>query len=238
MTADLVLGDDSDLATPSVAAALAVLAGIAASDAACCARLGRRPRGQDHATATTLLRTVCRTARRWRRTSPGCSLRRTSRTTGWRSSTGPKPADWSGAPAASSTSLATRWTDSDLSSVDGAARSQHPYSIPTTLRHGMDPDRQQNAKEQVRPHVMGLGGSARTGDLEHPDLRRHQPDPTSGDRQTLAGLGIPGFRRSEVDEPGVPGSPLVHAACTVASRGDDAGARARGLEDPRLHGTR
>ena len=58
MTAELVLGDDSDLATPSVAAALAVLAGIAASDAACCARLGRRPRGQDHATATTLLRTV------------------------------------------------------------------------------------------------------------------------------------------------------------------------------------
>lgn len=32
----------------SVSAALAVLAGIAASDAACCAALGRRPRGRDH----------------------------------------------------------------------------------------------------------------------------------------------------------------------------------------------
>jgi len=58
MTADLVLGDDSDMATPGVAAAIAVLAGIAASDAACCARLGRLSRGQDHATATTLWRTV------------------------------------------------------------------------------------------------------------------------------------------------------------------------------------
>ncbi len=58
MTADLVLDDDTTTATPGVAAALAVLAGIAASDAACCARLGNRPRGQDHTTATTLLRTV------------------------------------------------------------------------------------------------------------------------------------------------------------------------------------
>jgi hypothetical protein len=58
MTADLVLGDDTDTGTLGVAAALAVLAGIAASDAACCARLGKRPRGQDHTTATTLLRTV------------------------------------------------------------------------------------------------------------------------------------------------------------------------------------
>jgi hypothetical protein len=58
MTADLVLDDDTNTATPGVAAALAVLAGIAASDAACCARLGNRPRGQDHAAAATLLRTV------------------------------------------------------------------------------------------------------------------------------------------------------------------------------------
>lgn len=36
-------------------AALAVLAGIAASDAACCAVLGRRARGQDHQQATELL---------------------------------------------------------------------------------------------------------------------------------------------------------------------------------------
>lgn len=50
--------DDSDDATPSVAASLAVLAGIAASDAACCARLGIRARGQSHSEAVELLRTV------------------------------------------------------------------------------------------------------------------------------------------------------------------------------------
>lgn len=42
----------------NVSAALAVLAGIAASDAACCAALGRRSRGQDHKQAVTLLATV------------------------------------------------------------------------------------------------------------------------------------------------------------------------------------
>jgi hypothetical protein len=42
----------------SVAASLAVLAGIAASDAACCAALGRRARGQDHKAAVDLLRQV------------------------------------------------------------------------------------------------------------------------------------------------------------------------------------
>ena len=35
-----------------------VLAGIAASDAASCAKLRKRSRGQDHVEATTLLRTV------------------------------------------------------------------------------------------------------------------------------------------------------------------------------------
>jgi hypothetical protein len=39
----------------SAAAALAVLAGIAASDAACCHALGRRSRGQDHRQATELV---------------------------------------------------------------------------------------------------------------------------------------------------------------------------------------
>ena len=39
----------------SVAAALAVLAGIAASDAACCGALGRRSRGQDHHDAEQLV---------------------------------------------------------------------------------------------------------------------------------------------------------------------------------------
>lgn len=39
----------------SVAASLAVLAGIAASDAACCAVLGRRSRSQDHHDAEQLV---------------------------------------------------------------------------------------------------------------------------------------------------------------------------------------
>ncbi|MCC5952258.1 MAG: DNA-binding protein [Acidimicrobiia bacterium] len=56
--AELVVDDDSDVSTPSVAASLAVLAGIAASDAACCARLGVRARGQSHTEAAALLGTV------------------------------------------------------------------------------------------------------------------------------------------------------------------------------------
>ena len=55
-TAELVDTDiESDEANASVAASLAVLAGIAASDAACCARLGRRSRSQDHHDAERLL---------------------------------------------------------------------------------------------------------------------------------------------------------------------------------------
>jgi hypothetical protein len=49
-------GDDVEYASP--AAALAVLAGIAASDAACCKALGRRYRGQDHREAAALLERV------------------------------------------------------------------------------------------------------------------------------------------------------------------------------------
>lgn len=56
--AELVLTDDADAATPGVAAALAVLAGIAASDAVCCVKLHKRARGQDHKEAVGLLRTV------------------------------------------------------------------------------------------------------------------------------------------------------------------------------------
>ncbi len=57
--ADMVIaGLDDDVATPGVAAALAVLAGIAASDAACCARLRERPRGRDHMDAVPILRMV------------------------------------------------------------------------------------------------------------------------------------------------------------------------------------
>lgn len=53
--AELVGVEEEELATPSVVAALAVLAGIAASDAACCAALGLRSRGQDHRQALALL---------------------------------------------------------------------------------------------------------------------------------------------------------------------------------------
>ena len=55
VVADLVIGDDT---IPGVAGALAVLAGIAASDAACCAVLGRRHRGPNHREALKLLETV------------------------------------------------------------------------------------------------------------------------------------------------------------------------------------
>lgn len=55
LAAELIVEDDSDEATPSVAASLA---GIAASDAACCARLGVRARRQSHAEAIELLDTV------------------------------------------------------------------------------------------------------------------------------------------------------------------------------------
>lgn len=58
VAAELVLEDSSANANPGVAAILAVLAGIAASDAACCARLRKRPRGQGHAEAVSLLETV------------------------------------------------------------------------------------------------------------------------------------------------------------------------------------
>jgi hypothetical protein len=56
--AELIGTVDDDLASPGVAAALAVLAGIAASDTACCVALGQRSRGQDHHQATDLLRQV------------------------------------------------------------------------------------------------------------------------------------------------------------------------------------
>jgi hypothetical protein len=55
--AELAL-DDQDEFFAGAAAAVAVLAGIAASDAACCARLGLRFRGPDHAGAVDLVKTV------------------------------------------------------------------------------------------------------------------------------------------------------------------------------------
>lgn len=53
--AEMTAGEGGDVEYASAAAALAVLAGIAASDAACCAALGRRSRGQDHQQATELV---------------------------------------------------------------------------------------------------------------------------------------------------------------------------------------
>lgn len=56
--ATLTMESHDERATPGVAAALAVLAGIAATDAACCAKLGKRSRGQDHRQACMLVKTV------------------------------------------------------------------------------------------------------------------------------------------------------------------------------------
>jgi hypothetical protein len=56
--AELVAQDGDDADYSSAAAALAVLAGIAASDAACCKALGRRSRGQDHRMAEQLVAQV------------------------------------------------------------------------------------------------------------------------------------------------------------------------------------
>jgi hypothetical protein len=56
--AELVAGQGEDIDYSSPAAALAVLAGIAASDAACCQALGRRARGQEHRSAVDLLERV------------------------------------------------------------------------------------------------------------------------------------------------------------------------------------
>lgn len=56
--AQLVADESPQESYPGVAAALAVLAGIAASDAACCARLGVRARGDSHNEAVLLLATI------------------------------------------------------------------------------------------------------------------------------------------------------------------------------------
>jgi len=56
--AELVAGEADDREYASVSASLAVLAGIAAADAACCKALGRRSRGQDHHQAEELLAQV------------------------------------------------------------------------------------------------------------------------------------------------------------------------------------
>ncbi len=53
--AELAAGEQEIPASRSVAAALAVLSGIASADAASCAALGRRSRGDDHREAAALL---------------------------------------------------------------------------------------------------------------------------------------------------------------------------------------
>lgn len=53
-----LIDGESEAASWSVAASLAVLAGIAASDAACCSAIGRRSRGEDHHDAEGLLASV------------------------------------------------------------------------------------------------------------------------------------------------------------------------------------
>jgi hypothetical protein len=56
--AELVAGEGDDIEYSSQAAALAVLAGTAASDAACCKALGRRSRAPDHQEASKLVEQV------------------------------------------------------------------------------------------------------------------------------------------------------------------------------------
>lgn len=56
--AELAAGEGDGVEYASQAVALAVLAGIAAADAACCKALGRRSRGQDHHAAVALVEEV------------------------------------------------------------------------------------------------------------------------------------------------------------------------------------
>jgi hypothetical protein len=62
-TAELVL-DEKPAEFRSVAAGLAVLAGIAAADAICCTRLHKLHRGTDHRQAVDLLRTALPSGRK------------------------------------------------------------------------------------------------------------------------------------------------------------------------------
>lgn len=55
LTADV---DDISLEYASVAASVAILAGIAAADAACCQELGKRSRSDDHHHAETLIQQI------------------------------------------------------------------------------------------------------------------------------------------------------------------------------------
>lgn len=80
--AELVGAEDDELANDNVAAALAVLAGIAAADAACCGTLGQRSRGQDHRQAIQMVAQAGPTARHCPRRSDDFSTSKTAHTTG------------------------------------------------------------------------------------------------------------------------------------------------------------
>src|SRR5262245_28320014 len=56
--AELVADEGNDIEYTSVSASLVVLSGIAAADAACCKKLGKRSRGQDHHQAEDLIRQI------------------------------------------------------------------------------------------------------------------------------------------------------------------------------------
>ncbi|TML84655.1 MAG: hypothetical protein E6G08_16765 [Actinobacteria bacterium] len=56
--AELAAAEEEIPASRNVAAAVAVLSGIASAEAACCAALGRRSRGDDHREAAALLRQI------------------------------------------------------------------------------------------------------------------------------------------------------------------------------------
>jgi hypothetical protein len=80
-TAQMIADETTDEFNPGVSASLAVLAGIAASDAACCARLGVRSRGEAHSDAVALLGTVL-TAQTWRKICNGYSTEKMIRIMG------------------------------------------------------------------------------------------------------------------------------------------------------------
>ena len=67
--AELVAGEREIPASRSVAAALAVLSGIASADVACCAALARRSRGDDHRQAAACCARSSTASRRRRHSS-------------------------------------------------------------------------------------------------------------------------------------------------------------------------
>ena len=80
--AEIAAGErDDDDEYASVAVSLAVLAGIAAGDAACCGALGERSRSQDHHDAEKFLRRISG-GEDAASSFTGCSASRTRRSTG------------------------------------------------------------------------------------------------------------------------------------------------------------